>query len=517
VINNGYSLLLELDQAVLFSDGTPCTADDVLFSIEEVYLNPGVYSRKSDVLVIRDRLIEVQRLDEYTVRIDLPVPYRPLLYTLAEIHVLPKHILKPLIDGEGIEWFNDEWGQPDRGTDDIIGTGPYMLAEAEPGRHLHFVRNPLYGPRNGDLYLEGMPYLDEIVELLDLDNETKLLKFQIGEIDFYDVKDIDIASGDIEILMDNRDEGNYELYSAGQTLRGNHFLTFNQNGKALEQEKYELFSNPLFREAVSRLIDRKRIRDDVYQGYAFIDGSPERDVSPFYEYIAAPDYGREDALDAFIRLSLSDPDGNGFLDLPSGSPLSFTLYTNEDNPFRTAMGRMISGSMREAGLDVDFQPIPYDLIVTKLLDTFEWDAVILGIEGSIEPNEASWIWESRGALHLWHPYQESPSTQWEKQIDVLFSLGRTAWDFDEARGHYTEFQRITANENPILQIVVPAELYGFREGYGNVIPRSATYNALGLVPYIYKLKPGKGGLEKAPGKGRILLRWNKGKSRRSRD
>jgi peptide/nickel transport system substrate-binding protein len=486
IVNNGYSVLLKLDPEVRFSDGHPCTADDVLFSFEELYLNPEVDSKKAEVLTIRDSAVSVHRIDDYTIRLDLPVPYRPLLLTLADMHILPKHVLAPLIEEQGIHGFNRQWGMLDRGIEDVIGTGPFMLQEYVQGREIRLVRNPFYRPRSGGVYLENTPYLDEVVELLDLDNETRILKFQIGEIDFYDIKDTDLASGDVDILMENRDEGAYDLYTAGHTLRGNHFLAFNQNPKALEGEKLAIFSSVEFRRAVSMLIDRERILREIYQGFGYLDASPERDCSPFHTSVA-PDPLDVDAAKAVLeRLLGKDTDGDGFLQLPSGAPFSFILSTNDDNPFRVRMGEMIADSLRDAGLDVRFEAEDYDLIVTKLLDTFEWEAVILGIEGSIEPNESSWIWESSGALHLWNPYQESPSSEWERRIDVLMALGRSEWDFEQARKQYLEYQKIVARELPIIPILVPAELYGFGRGYGNVIPRPVTYNALGLIPYLYK-------------------------------
>ena len=487
IVNDGYSILLNLDENVLFSDGEPCTADDVLYSIEEIYMNPEVDSKKADVLRIRDSLVTIHKIDDYTVRIDLPVPYRPFLHTLTTIHVLPRHILKPIIEEKGMEGFNKEWGGIEKGAKDVIGTGPYVLYEFIPGKHIRLVRNSHYSPREGYRQFEELPYLDEIIELLDMDNEMKLLKFQIGELDFYDIKDIDIESGDIGLLAENQREGNYALYSAGHTLRGNHFLAFNQNPKTLQHGKHELFSNTLFRKAVSHLIDRQLIKEKIYQGYAFIDESAERNSSPFHKSIAPAPYNPDEAKALFERLSLRDTNDDGFLDLPGGEPLSFTILTNEDNPFRVHMGELIAESLRNAGINASVEPTDYDLIVTKLLDTFEWEAVILGFEGSIEPNDASWIWESKGALHLWHPYQQTPATPWEERIDVLFSLGRTAWSFEEASKLYHEYQDIIAREIPIMQIVVPAELYGFRRGYGNVIPNPATYNAIGLVPYLYKL------------------------------
>jgi peptide/nickel transport system substrate-binding protein len=486
IVNNGYSILLNLDENVLFSDGESCTADDVLYSIEEIYMNPEVDSKKADVLRIRDSLVTVHKIDDYTVRIDLPVPYRPFLHTLTTIHVLPKHILKPIIEEKGMDGFNKEWGGIEKGVKDVIGTGPYMLYEVIPGKHIRLVRNSQYSPRESYRQFEELPYLDEIIELLDLDNEMKLLKFQIGELDFYDIKDIDIESGDIGLLAENQKEGNYALYSAGHTLRGNHFLAFNQNPKTLQHGKYELFSNTLFRKAVSHLIDRQLIKEKIYQGFAFIDESAERNSSPFHKSIAPAPYNPDEAKVLFERLSLRDINGDGFLDLPGGEPLSFAILTNEDNPFRMQMGELIAESLRNTGINATVEPTDYDLIVTKLLDTFEWEAVILGFEGSIEPNDASWIWESKGALHLWHPYQQTPAAPWEARIDILFSLGRTAWSFEEALKLYHEYQDIIAREIPIMQIVVPAEIYGFREGYGNVIPSPATYNAMGLIPYLYK-------------------------------
>jgi peptide/nickel transport system substrate-binding protein len=154
------------------------------------------------------------------------------------------------------------------------------------------------------------------------------------------------------------------------------------------------------------------------------------------------------------------------------------------------MGEIITESLQNAGLNVKLSTIGYDALVTKLLDTFEWDAVIIGIEGSIEPNESSKIWESKGPLHLWSPYSEKPQTEWEKRIDELFALGRTTWDLNAAKVLYQEYQAIIAHELPVINIVVPAELYGYRNGFENVIPSAVSYNAIGLMPYIYKRQSG---------------------------
>ncbi len=486
IINNGYSILLHLNENIRFSDGVCCTAEDVIFSFEEIYMNPDVDSKKTDILKVRDRLISIEKIDRFTVQIDLPVPYRPFLYTLAHLEILPKHIISPIIESNGIEAFNKDWGNQENDIKNIIGTGPYCLEEYRKGELIRLTRNPYYAKREGGLYIDGMPYFDEIIELLNVDSETKILKFQIGEIDFYNIKTIDIASGDFEALINNRVEGNYQIYSGGYTLNSNHFLVFNQNPDTVEKEKLDLFQDRMFRNAISHLINKKFIKDNVYKGYAFIDSSPERDISPFYKKVEASNYDPDKAKTILSQLNLGDSDGDGYLNLPSGKPFHFIILTNEDNPFRIKIAQIITASFKEAGLMVDFEAVGYDLIVTKLLDTFDWEAIIIGIEGSIEPNDSSWVWESKGPLHLWLPYQETPYTDWERRIDELFALGRTTWDFEKASTYYQEYQNIIARELPVINIVIPAELYGFRNGFGNLIPKAVSYNTLALVPYIYR-------------------------------
>jgi peptide/nickel transport system substrate-binding protein len=486
VTNNGYSLLIFLNENVYFSDGIRCTADDIVFTFEEIYMNPDVDTKKTDLLRIRDQLISIEKKDQYTIQFNLPVPYRPFLYTLTNIEILPKHVIEPIITGEGIEAFNRNWGNMNNGIDTVIGTGPYRLKEYKRGSYIRLVRNEYYQKRDGVLFLEGMPYIDEIYELLDIDYETKILKFQIGEIDFYDIKDTDIASGDFQTLLNNREEGNYRIYSGGMTLRSNHFLAFNQNSAMEDGEKLSIFQNRLFRQAISHLIDRQHILTEVYNGYAYIDSSLERNISPFYRRQEPLEHNPEIAAEFFSQIQLEDKNGDGYRDLPSGRPFQFTILTNEDNPLRVKMAEIIQESLKEAGLDATFTSAPYDIIVTKLLDTFDWEAVIIGIDGAIDPNEASWIWESKGPLHLWAPYGEIPQTLWERRIDELFALGRTEWDFNKAIEYYNEFQDIIARELPIITILVPAELYGYRNGFQNIVARAVTYNDLGLLPYLYK-------------------------------
>lgn len=489
VENDGCSLVFDLERDLRFSDGKACTAEDVLFTFQEIYLNPDVDTRKAQVLKLRDSLVTLERVDRHTVRMDLPVPYRPILSALASLPVLPSHLLRPLIADRGIEGFNTGWGSPASGVKDVVGTGPFMLSELVPGSMLRLARNPHYGRREGSLHLDGAPYLDEIIELLEVDRDTRLLMFQIGELDFYETSDLDVAQGGMETLVRNADEGEYRLIDGGQSLRSNHFVSFNLKPGAVSEELGGVFRDLRFRRAVSLLVDRERILKEVCQGYGHLDGSPERDASPFHLPLPPGGFDPRGAGELLDELRLVDRDGDGLRELPAGAPLAFTLLSNRENPLRADMGRIITGSLREAGIDARLELAPYDEVIAKLMVSFAWEAVLLGAEGRIEPNDSSWIWESTGTLHLWNPYQEEPATSWERRLDQLFALGRTTWDFDRAARYYHEYQRIVAGMLPVIQVITPAAVYGCRKGFGNLALRPFTPGSLGIMPFVYREQP----------------------------
>jgi len=270
-------------------------------------------------------------------------------------------------------------------------------------------------------------------------------------------------------------------------MASNNFLVFNQNPEALDnKELSKLFRNRMFRKAISLCIDREAISKNLYRGYASDSLSPIRDSSPYYKDDLKANYNPQKAREILAEIGLKDINKDGFLELSSGESLSFTIYTNSDNPLRKTMGEKIVEYLKSIGIKAEITPIEYDLLITKLLDNFNWEAVIIGASGSIEPNDLAWIWESNGPLHIWYPYQEQPSTQWEKRIDKIFAMGRTTWNMEESKKLYSEFQNIAVKYLPIINIVTPYQIYGYRNRYKNVFASPVSYKNIGILPYIFQ-------------------------------
>ena len=156
----------------------------------------------------------VTALDEYTVRIVLPVPFAPFLRSMGTA-IYPKHILGPHVD-DGT--FASTW---DIDTDpaEVIGTGPFTIELYNPGERLVLQRNPSYWLK--DEAGNGLPYLDRIRYEIVPDLEAEFVKFQAGETDAHGV-----LGEEFVILEPLQEEGDFTIYKRGPAF-GTTFLTFN--------------------------------------------------------------------------------------------------------------------------------------------------------------------------------------------------------------------------------------------------------------------------------------------------
>ena len=77
------------------------------------------------------------------------------------------------------------------------------------------------------------------------------------------------------------------------------------------------------------------------------------------------------------------------------------LYTNAGNTEREAIGVMVKQDLEELGMKVNFKPVEFNSLVNKLVSTFDWDMVIMGLTGSpLEPNGGKNVWLSDGSSHI---------------------------------------------------------------------------------------------------------------------
>lgn len=452
---------------VKWFDGKPFTADDVVFTYNDLYYNPDIPSSARDILTIDGNRIKIEKVDSHTVRFILPKPFAPILFAVAT-EILPKHIVEPMVRSKA---FNSAWGvntPPDK----IIGTGPFMISEYIPSQRVVLKRNPNYW--RSDKSGNKLPYLDSIVILIVPDQNSSILKFQAGETDM-----IGIRGEDYAVLKPLEARGNFTIYNTGPTFSTT-FLFFNQNPKAIPQYKWKWFTNKSFRQAIAHSIDKESIINNVMAGLAFPEDSALTPASKFFYNpdVKKYEYNTEKAKEILKNAGFKNKGGR--LYDSEAHPVEFTLFTNSENNQRVNIGNIIKSDLDKLGIKVNFVPIQFNTMVTKIDATFDWDAIIIGLTGGVEPHSGRNVWHSSGQLHMWYPKQEKPVTGWEAEIDRLFEDGATELDKEKRKKIYHRWQEIVSEELPVIYTVTPTALYAVRNKFGGIKPTSLA----GVIPYI---------------------------------
>lgn len=161
-------IIFHLDPLAKFSDGTPITADDVIFTVD-LLKNKG----RPPFDRYMKRIESVEKIDTYTVKMRFPHSNdREFPFILASsIPVLPKHLIN-------VETFEKN------GLTIIPGSGPYIIARAEPGERIVYQRNPNYWGK--DLPVNrGMNNFETVqIEYFRNDN-TRFEAFKKGILDVF--------------------------------------------------------------------------------------------------------------------------------------------------------------------------------------------------------------------------------------------------------------------------------------------------------------------------------------------
>ena len=467
----GNDYIINLRKGIKWSDGKPITADDVMYTYQEIVFkglgNPSV----TDAIKIDGKLPNQEKIDDYTVKFTTDKPFAPFLRQLS-YPIVPKHYFKPYSD-KGASEFNTFLNTNTK-PETIVSGGAFKLKEYVAAQRVVFVRNPYYFKVN--LQNKQLPYLDKVVYLIVGDTNNGILKFEAKEVDVIGLRGNNVAG-----YKERESNSDYKIYNLGPDT-GTLFLAINLNNRKDKYGKYYVnpvkenwFRNKEFRKAVDWAIDRKNMVQNIAFGVAEPLFTAES-LNSIYLNTNIKGHG----TDKNKALKLLTENGfeykhNKLYD-KQGNLVEFDLYTNAGNLEREALGVVIKQDLEELGMKINFKSIEFNSLVNKLTNTFDWDMVIMGLTGSpLEPHDGKNVWTSKGTLHLFN--MNVPQNQrfdWEKELDDLFEEASLKIPYTERKPVYDRYQEIIYEENPIVYLYSSKQIFAIRKRVKNVYPSALT-------------------------------------------
>jgi peptide/nickel transport system substrate-binding protein len=453
---------LTLREGLTWSDGTPFSVDDVLFSARAVY-DPQVNSVLASTLRVNDQPLAFTAPDARTVVVVFPAPFGPGLRLLDNLPILPRHKLEAaLIAGT----FGQAWTAATAPAD-LAGMGPFQLASYEPGQRLVFARNPRYWRTADDG--TALPYLDELVLEIVPDQSAELLRLQAGQVDMFQQA---LRPEDLATLQPLVDQQRVSLIEVGVTTDPNVFF-FNLRDKFWERDPRRAWiGRRELRQAISHAIDREAFADAVYLGAAVPIWGP---VTPgnrewFSPNVPRYPYDPERARTLLAELDLVNRDDDEWLEDAQGTEVRFTVLTYRGNQILEREAALLAQELRKVGIALDVVPIEQNTLVDRMVRG-DFEAIHFSYFATdLDPALSKDFWLSSGAAHIWNMAQGRPATEWEAEIDRLIAEQSAATDPDERRRLFAEVQRIFGEQLPALYFAAPRMYMGVSARTRNVTP-----------------------------------------------
>ncbi len=483
---NGKEYIVNLRHGLKWSDGKPITADDVVFTWQNIIFDGFGNTSTRDSVMIDGKLPTVEKIDDYTVKFVTPEPFAPFLRMLSS-PIAPKHIFQPAVS-RGREYF-DGFLSTNTNPKEFVTSGAFRLKEYVPAQRVVFERNPNYYEINKDG--KKLPYLDKLVYLIVGDINNQVLKFEGGELD-----EISLQGANVARFKEMEKHSDFTVFNIGPDT-GTMYLSMNMNNRKDEKGKYYVepkkqvwFQDKNFRQAVDYALDRKNMVFNIANGLGYPLFTPETLNSIFLNKKLKPYDKNIEKSKELLKKSGFTWDKAGHLIDRFGNHVEFDLYTNAGNTEREAIGVMVKQDLEDLGMKVNFKPIEFNSLVNKLMASLDWDMVIMGFTGSpLEPNGGKNVWLSDGTLHIFNQRLErdanSPRYAFEKRIDYLYTQGALATKFEDRKKYYDEYQAIAYDEKPLIYIYSPIRIVALRNKFKNIYPTSlggVTHN----IEEIYK-------------------------------
>jgi peptide/nickel transport system substrate-binding protein len=387
----------KLRKTVKWSDGKPFTADDVVFTYNEMLKesNAGwAYSQ----LIFEGKPVKVEKIDEYTVKFVLPTVGASAIELLGNIFIMPKHIYA----GETNIENSTKNATP-------VGTGPYKFQEYKSGQYVKFISN--------ENYFLGAPKIKNVVLRQVQDANTAQLALQNGEINALAVDPKDISK------LDTKNKLSIVPYDEGRVG----YMAFNLPSKTVK--------NKDVRKAILYALNRNQMITASYLS--------DKYAKPVYSFL--PNESKYSSKDV-EKYDTSEAKSKELLSKAGVSNLKLKLAYISNNVPQQKQAIIIQENLKAVGVTVELLGMDSTAMYENLKKhDGKFDMYLGGYIMGIDPDTFNSLFITDSSSN-YMGYSNA-------EIDKLFSQGRTETDIAKRKEIYNKIQKSLQDDAVFYPIV----------------------------------------------------------------
>ena len=424
IAENLLTYTVTLDTDARFHDGTPVTADDVVFTVGKI-IDPLIKSPRRG----NWEGITVTKIDDLTVAFTLKKPYAPFIYNLT-IGILPRHIWKNVTADEfSFSQFNTL----------PVGSGPYQIARVE---------------RNEG----GIPDYYELSPAKDTKNEEPFLKTLVFRFYPSETMLIDAYNGNhVESVAGISPERLEELEAKDRQVIDSPLprifaVFFNQSRSKVLQDK-------AVRQALNLTAPRQEIITEVFGGFATpIDGPLPAGLYPWTTYTASttPETALEEARGVLAAAGWKPNSETGKLEKKIGNDtmtLSFSISTGDAPELKEVANHLVA-AWEKLGATVSVLAFETGELNQSVIRPRVFDALLFG----------EMVGRDADLYPFWHSSQRTDpglniAIYANSKADKLLEEARSAADQSEVEADDKAFAAEVAKDVPAVFLYTPNFLY----------------------------------------------------------
>ncbi len=417
--NDLKTITLQLREGLKWSDGSPLTADDVVFSFELTKKAPAF-----DVKAIwpAGNLKSIEALSNKTVVFELAEADSTFLWSIGAYHIVPKHVWSKVKDYTTFTNPNP------------VGSGPMTTVKYVKPQQMELCRNPNY-------YLEGRPYLD-CVNFRSYNDNSQIQPALIkGEIDWGSNFIADVES----TFVGQDKEHNHFWYPANDAIH----LYVNT--------KKAPFDDLRVRQALSMALDREAIVDIAAYGYPTanynVGGIAElyknhidKDVNAEYGYLTQYDVKKAKSL--LDEAGIVDRNGDGLRDNEDGSTVEFDIEVVNGWTDWIQVVQMVTEYFADVGIKANVKTVDWAVYDKNLKDS----AFTMSINWSlVSDNPILAFQEYYHTSRVGKGFHAGHGVHSAEIDDLIDSFGKIG-DVEKQEAIISELQEYTAKTMPFIPL-----------------------------------------------------------------